>query len=154
MTYVSPWVGTVHSVRQRPRSRAAGLVLKRTWRARMLEEFGAQEACVPREQDGSYNSSRMTLEIWGRFTGPKSSHLGDFFLWYLGCCCCCCFFVKAQCLARTLIWGEWERDKNESDCFPLFFNIRRFLDHQDRSCVNHYKQDCFQVLLPNPCPSL
>ena len=37
----------------------------------MLEEFGAQEARVPREQDGSYSSSRMTLEVWGQIHWAK-----------------------------------------------------------------------------------
>lgn len=48
-TYTRSWAAPDPSLRQKTRSKTGGLVLNRNWRARMLEEFEAQEDCVLRE---------------------------------------------------------------------------------------------------------
>ena len=154
MSYVCPCVGTVHSVRQRPRRRAAGLVLKRSWKARMLEEFGVQEDCVPREQDGSYNSSRMTPEVWGQIHWAKiitSWRFPSLVSWLL---------LLFLCERSVLSWNfnlrrVWER-KEWVELFPLVFltledswiiRIDPVLTTINRIVFKSY-------FLTNPCPSL
>ena len=85
MTYTRSWAAPDPSLRQRTRSRIAGLVLNRNWSARMLEEFEAQEDCVLREQGGSYNSSRKTLELLGQVHLAKTVTSEGFPFCYLSC---------------------------------------------------------------------
>ena len=63
MTYTGSWAAPVPSVRQRTRSRAAGLVLKRSWRGRMLENLVLRRTVNPGTRITLYNSIRKTLEL-------------------------------------------------------------------------------------------
>ena len=144
MTYTRSWAATDPSLRQRTRSRTAGLVLNRNWRACMLEEFEAQEDCVLREQDGSYDSSRKTLELLGQVHLAKIITSEGFPFCYLSCFLSFFFFFfeKGQCLARTavpeLIYPftssqnfklRRERGRKELDHYHFFPpNIRMFPD--------------------------
>ena len=109
----------------------------------MLEEFEAQEDCVLREQDGSYDSSRKTLELLGQVHLAKIITSEGFPFCYLSCFLSFFFFFeKGQCLARTavpeLIYPftssqnfklRRERGRKELDHYHFFPpNIRMFPD--------------------------
>ena len=69
----------------------------------MLEEFEAQEDCVLREQDGSYDSSRKTLELLGQVHLAKIITSEGFPFCYLSCFLSFFFFFFFR---KVSFWPE------------------------------------------------
>lgn len=146
MTYTGSWAAPVPSVRQRTRSRAAGLVLKRSWRGRMLENLVLRRTVNPGTRITLYNSIRKTLELLRQVHLAKiitSWRFPSLVSWLL-------LLLFWSIFSWNFKWGERE-ERMSWTVSPCFLTLEDSWITRINSISMVIKQDSFQVLLPNPC---
>lgn len=141
MTYTRSWAAPDPSLRQRTRSRIAGLVLNRNWKCTHAGRIWSQEDCVlrsrvalitPAGRPWSYwvSSLGQNRHIWGISFCYLSCFLSFFLFWgkvsvwpellfFFFFLLCLSSFNHSQTV-RTLSWGE--REKEGVGPLPLFFS--------------------------------